>query len=343
MARFGRSLKRAAEAVPALASSSISAAGSKLSALEGLATVVKGFVEALSPSTVQMFGRAMMDLTATVGQAFLPALQLAGSVVRSIADQISPAMRALAPIFTQLVQVFGGIIVQYANAVAVLLQASIPILEALLDLWMQYREALMTVYVALIGLAAGVLTALVPVLQMLQPVLNALMEAFRQVITTAILLAAHLAKLLGLNQVIDSMLAAFGKKEEGRVTAAGPTSIKGLEQITKDLATSSAMAMGGGGAKEPTQNEMIRQIVDGLKEIQKGQTIQEFLEKKYNEFIQWVTQNFLEKPKQAAVGVAGAAVAVHNVNHGIIQTGVGLATELLTVGPIEMARRRAGS
>lgn len=214
--------------------------------LQSVVGQMQHFVEALSPSTVQMLSQAFRDMQATIGQAFQPALVVVTDVVRSIADQISPVAQRLAPVFQQLASFIGERLVYAVNLAAGAVEALIPAFAPLLDVVRQLSDAYAGQVVIVAALVTAVISSAVAAFQSVKPVIDVVLNAVKEFARAVILTTATLFKLFGMTDALAALVAGFNPQQGGRVLAAGPTQITGLEEITKQLALSAAQARGGG-------------------------------------------------------------------------------------------------
>jgi hypothetical protein len=67
-----------------------------LEAIPGLIGQIRGAVETLNPAAMVAFDLAMRDLMAVFGEAFMPIVQVATSVVREFANTLRPILQSMA-------------------------------------------------------------------------------------------------------------------------------------------------------------------------------------------------------------------------------------------------------
>jgi hypothetical protein len=168
-----------------------SAIASVASAVAGVFQEVIGkarqFVEALSPTTLFVFDRALKSFQATVGFALEPAFLVLADAFRQVAGQILPAMQALRPVVEEIAQVVGGQMATGAKLVGSLLEGLAPALKLVADLMMVVADIVQ----------AAVATGLQPVIMVLSLALKAL--------------AAALSPLIDLLKVGGQMFASIGQ------------------------------------------------------------------------------------------------------------------------------------
>ncbi len=317
MPRFGRILGRSGRALGGAVGGAAAGAGGVLDIISGVVSQLQQFVQALSPSTVALFSQALKDLNATIGQAFQPAFIVLADVVRGIADQISPAMQQLAPILAQLVEVFGSSLIRAVNSFVIAFQAIMPVIEIFLDVIEKLAPAFQAIHLVAIALQVAFVTPLVALFKLLRPVIEYVVNALREFAKNMILATIYLLKFLDMTGAIRKIIEALEVKEGGRVTAQGPTSIKDLQGVVKDLALASAQAQGHieGPKEDPYMKELIAAAKDAAAN---GTTLMQFLEEKWKEFLkEWdkLIKAFIEwADRQVPGGGNAAAAAVGGVN-----------------------------
>ncbi len=109
----------------------VTAIQAAVGAIQEVIGKVRGFVEALSPATVQAFDRAMRDLSATIGVAFQPVFEVLTGIIRQIAGIIMPVMEQLRPVVEQVTASLGGVLVTVVRSMASGLEALMPVIRVL--------------------------------------------------------------------------------------------------------------------------------------------------------------------------------------------------------------------
>ncbi len=273
--------------------------------LLGAVAAVTSFVQALDPGLVEQFGRALQDLRATIGVAFVGIFEQGMNFIRALAAAVQPVFQALKPVIDQLVGVvLKGLSASLSTITPVLL-AVVPILKVFADLlsllaavlrpitalYMLMVQVFAAVLGAIFAVLAGVLDPLVKLLdtvmdgfqglievfsvimRVLFDMLNAFItsifggsfeelikqvaDAFKELIKWVILTAAKLALMAGSTDFVERMRNAFNQQGQA---ATGSTSIKGLEQIGKDMATASVNAAGVSSAKDATNADIVKSL-----------------------------------------------------------------------------------
>lgn len=235
---------------------------------ESLAEPFGRFVEALSPGEMELFGSAMRDLNATIGHAFLPVIQQLTKGASEAAAALVPAVTALAPIMNSLGATVKDLVVISVERMASALTKATPLLDALAS----SARVAVGVYDALIQTLSGG--------SGINTLFKTLGEWITKLVTTIVSGIAALAASLGATgfrkNLIDS-LKGKNRAEGGLTGGVHDVGIKGLEQITKDLAVAAAYA--AGGPSESPETEMLRKILEQLEKDEREQKT----------FMQWFT------------------------------------------------------
>lgn len=138
----------------------------------------KAYAQALSPATVASFDLSLRNLNATIGQAFVPALGYAISVVERFAGIISPIAAQLAPVFHQLVEVIRGPFLNVIRTVADMFQGLQPAIQASIS----FFSTLVGTVGPIISGVAGILSGLlIPAMTVFNEVIQPVLFAFRLV------------------------------------------------------------------------------------------------------------------------------------------------------------------
>lgn len=112
------------------------------------------FIGALNPSAVQVFDRALNDLSAVVGTALMPVFSVVTQAVKQFGNLLMPLAQELAPVFGQI-----------ASTVMQVLQ---PVMQVVVNMFRLATPALQ--------LFADVLSTVAPLLQMQQTVWAAIIQ-----------------------------------------------------------------------------------------------------------------------------------------------------------------------
>jgi phage-related protein len=281
-------------------------AGAAAAGMEQLISVMKGYAGAAAPAVIFEFNRALRDLSATVGTAFVSFFDAMIGITRQVAGALYPAMQRLTPAFTALAQLVGAVVLPIADLVADILSTLAPILRLLVDVLTGTQiifNALLLPLRLMQEVMGEVLSALDPFLELIEAMnteLGAVLEAVTAVFKAAIATVFDFIKALfagfSLKGVMDGLRSATQKVIEGLAVFAvklanlfGATGfadnlikalspqpfaasqpagagITGIEQIAKTLESASAVAVGASGAADKGFN-----LGDVVKAIQDAQ------------------------------------------------------------------------
>lgn len=225
---------------------------------EGLKNGLKsltGFVDALSPGSLKVLELAFRDLYATIGTALLPVVNVFTEGIHNMAGALLPAMQAIAPVFNQLANVALSVLIPIVNQMSVIFQTLAPVLSEIAGLFKVVAD-IIGVYIAiqttLFQVIAGFIGGLVG--GGVSGALDKFKNVIYQVIGIVLKLLTALAPMIGLGDIGDKLAknleAAANPPAAGVGGAAQNIGLKGLEQISKDLAVAAASAVGGGEAKK---------------------------------------------------------------------------------------------
>ena len=256
---------------------------------EAVAAPVAKFVEALSPGTMQVFALAMRDLTATIGVAMLPIIQNLTTGLHSAANLLLPAMQAMQPIMDKLSTILVGGMLKGVQLLSHALQGLAPAGDAL--------AAVFEVMVNAVTSAAAVMLAFKDSMgafinslmggkegATLADTLHKLKDAMQRVVIVLLQAAAAIANSFGAGGFTTSLINNLKEMQKAQAGGTGVggalqgASMKGFEQIGKDLAiaAASAVAGGGGGAVGKSMEQFAEEAVKALEDMQKnGKTISE--------------------------------------------------------------------
>lgn len=295
---------------------------------EKLAEPVSKFVDALSPGTVQVFGLAMRDLTATIGVALLPVMQVLTDGVQRAAGVLLPAMEHLQPAFRSLtdalmsfmlptVQIFAHKMAGIADIVQVVAEA----LKVLGDLFgvisvivLSAKDAISAFVNSLIGGGGG---------GGLADTLKNLKDAIYRVMIALLGAAASIAKAFGADSFVNALISNLKEltgAKGGVGGAAQNLAFKDFEQIGKDMALAAAQASEGGGQSSKDIRDYAKDAIANLENIAKnGTSLDKFLTERLPHIIQAAIKSGFESVRataseavdnaKSAAGAAASAAA----------------------------------
>ena len=263
------------------------------------------FVEALAPGVMENFQRAIKDLQATIGVAFVGLFVKLADVAREVAGALLPAMEALQPVVDELADALGNILVTAAQEVASILKAVAPALQFLALLINQLSEIMRALHV--VGMALfETFMELIGGFD-LKKIMEELAKVVHQVIKAMLVFVATVAKLIGMPQVIDKIIKGL-ENAQGGATAAGQIGFKDFIQANKDIQLAALQAAGGGAAKKAD----LADIVAALKDVKAGNMPLlrelEWIKNIVNDILNLMPRNpFQPHPGAIGGGVAGGS------------------------------------
>jgi len=226
-----------------------------------LGQAVAPFVEALAPGSIQQFNYWLNNLNATIGQAFLPVIEIFTDAFQQLSAELGPVMRELAPVFASLAQYVAGFLVPVLGLLAAVVEVLVPWFQLMADVLLLTTDifkpliAIVKVLVELFK-SFGIFSAVIGVFQ-------SMISVLKTVIQQIILLGAAIAHAVGINiqPVIDAL-----KPKNAEINAAPQNAaIKSFDQIRADV-TNAAFVAGGTTGKK-TQDEWSEELVKQLQEI----------------------------------------------------------------------------
>lgn len=257
---------------------------------ESLAAPFTKFVDALAPGTMQVFALHLRDLNATIGTAVLPIVEEVSDALQEAAGIIKPIMADLAPVLRDLTHSILALLLDSLRGLMgwftlfmPLLTTLAEIIRTLTDIWTTLSSAIRSFFVALQPIFEALLSLLqdtvVGFLLLAGPIgwlvlgigyivthIKELLRWVQNIILGFARLFAITAALAGFGSTIDGMVKRLQqqqKEKEGGVGGAiQDASLKGFEQIGKDLAIAAAYA--GGGEKKDTVEDLLPRLIEIL-------------------------------------------------------------------------------
>lgn len=234
---------------------------------------VGDLVGAFSPTTVKLFDDAMKNVEATVGKALVPILEVATEVLNSfsgildpIADKFQPIIEKIAGLLAENLLPTLELLGSLLDIAADIIDDLVPVLEATVDV-LKVMTAVMQTLVDLFK-SLGVL-------EFFKGVVEQLVSVLKEIIKTFILLGATVAKFLGWDKAVSGFIANLekqGKPEEKALNVGiQDAAFKGIDQISKDIQQAAFAATGGKPTKKKEPDEWAQDLLNQLKEIEKGQ------------------------------------------------------------------------
>lgn len=319
----GRAAGKAGGGAAGVAGGAIGAAGKALvglgvaaqaagQAVLGAGQAMAGFVAKANPAALQMFERAVEDLTAVVGQALTPVFNLVTQGVRLLADALTP----LAPIGATIAQamqpaiatskIFADFLAQGIGQFGKVVAGVAPAFEAVGVAVLAVLEAFRPLFELLLDLAGGVLAtagkALATAVTAAVPYISAFAKAIGSVVEFVSRGVRDLLALVGIN-----LPKAEGLKEGSSVGAAVRQAQFGQVGDALRKAQTSAYTIGNAAANPQAliaQNtaDLKKRADDIYDEIR---NLPENIARKMKEFVTGGAKQAAESP----AGRAGAAAA----------------------------------
>jgi hypothetical protein len=184
-------------------------------ALAALVTQLGAFVRVLDPATMELFDRALSSLQATIGQAFLPVIQVLTGVIEQAADII-------APVFEQLAGVLGALAGQMSGYLLTVVRLVADVLAGLVEA----AEPLLSVVVELYGVLGVVIEIIRGILPLVAALLRAIIFALRPLLDVVVGVVKALAAFLQMVFAIVNVFAAVITAFLGQAAALGELGIK---------------------------------------------------------------------------------------------------------------------
>jgi hypothetical protein len=239
-----------------------------------IADVLSGFVEALSPGTIIIFNQALKNLNATLGEGFQPFFLILTGMIRQVSGIILPVMEALRPVVEATTSYIAAALLPIIRLLANYFQL---LFSALQNSPLQLVFAPLFILAEVLKGLSDIITPIISAFRILFESFNihfSLKDIFAFLVTAIQLMVSQIVRAMGLmlsavdeyfgGNRLGKFIEGFDTSKQG-LTAAGPASIKGFEQIAKDLALASSQAAGGGAGK--TERDYLQEAVEYLKQI----------------------------------------------------------------------------
>lgn len=241
-------------------------------------------VQQFDPGVAQRFMMALEDLQASLGQAFVPLVQVGAQVadmLNSVFTQLAPAILPVVGMVSEALRDLAG---SYLSALRPVLAATVPLLALFAEQLKPLGETFGQTVQQMGGLVTDVLGALLPLAQSVIPALTTGLRTFYSVVNEVIVhLRAGLAVLKHmidtwneagawsperLQRVFDNALQSARRPlpqieaNAARTFAARPASVVGIEDIGRNARLA---AFGSRGAAERTADDVgfIRRWLEG--------------------------------------------------------------------------------
>jgi phage-related protein len=131
--------------------------GALAGSMGAMAGVAELFVQAIDPAAAEFLGMALKEVTATVGQAFLPVVKVLTTYFRDFAAVIDPLMEALGPVLGKLFEAFATMLIPVIEILVEVFELLLPVINAIVDAIKWFADSVKKVIDwlrSLIGLSA---------------------------------------------------------------------------------------------------------------------------------------------------------------------------------------------
>jgi ABC-type transporter Mla subunit MlaD len=214
---------------------------------------VTPFVQAFDPGLIELFNRSMSNLQATVGAAFEPLIEILNNLAQQANDVMAGVFEDLRPVIEELSRAAGERLLPVIKLVAEVAQALVPLFALIVEAGRPLAEllpALANVLRAVTAIVTGLLSGVGGVLGAMKDFNDQFVAALKQATRALIVFIAQLAKMFGLDSVVESLRKTFGPQGAQKGKVAGPTDsgVTDMSSILRD-AQAAAFAAQGGGVK----------------------------------------------------------------------------------------------
>jgi len=293
------------------ASPVVAASQAMIESFQSVTRSMGSFVEALSPATMQVFQRTMRDLSAVIGVALLPGMQIATGIVRNFANALLPVTERLQPIVSQI----GGSVAQIAgtftNTFASVLTTLTPVVKIAADVFQgmapifQTGIAIFNGFVEVVSVAAKGLLSLFGVdVGDLTKNFKAAMEKLASSVLYASAAVLKFVNATAGNAFIDGVKKALvgdgvEKKNTAGLAAAVNPQISGIVEYSRQVLRSGLLA-GPQGEKQADPLEWQKKTVEELQQLRKmsGESIREAAKEIGEQIASAVKQALQQKAKE---------------------------------------------
>lgn len=225
--------------------------------LQKLAGAVQPLFAALKPVVDQLANQVIKNLV-TVFQALVPLVTALLPLVQLLATLFELVSSVLRPI----VSLMGTVLIVALAPLSALLKLLALALQPLVSVVAAAMDGIAELNKVFGILVETLLKTVLSALQSifgggLQETLKSVQNAFRELTKMVISAAATLALLVGAREFVQNLRKAFNPHGE---QATGQTSVQGLEQIAKEMATASINAAGKADAADATNADIVSML-----------------------------------------------------------------------------------
>jgi hypothetical protein len=324
---MGEAAKGAGDMLKGAGAAMTGALNGAVGPLSALVDATRGFVEALSPGTMEAFNQAVSNLQATIGVAFEPIFTVLTDTLARVASTLAPVFETLRPIVEQVVQALSERLLTVVVTLANLFEAFAPFIRLAVDLYAALNpiiNAVVAVVGALVEALLGFLAGLLGGEGGMRDFARQMADMIQRMTSAILLFVIQLGDALGNRNFGDAILRNLRPAERGReqVAAFRNVQTQDFSAITRQLAEAAAAASGQGAQRQDATN---RDIVAELERNRGNQ----------GEFIRWLQDALraihsaivrlrnigeaVTRPETAAAAAQGAAAAAGPSNSAAAQ------------------------
>lgn len=246
--------------------------------LQAMVGTVTQFVQAVSPSTILELSQAFKSLQATIGSAFVGAVQIVSSGVREIAGALLPTMQRLTPVINALANAMTTQLTAGARVVASALEFLAPLIELVAAALSEYSK----VFGDVMGVASAALKTLGGLLgnllggemagirDTMREMANVVRRVIAALVSFGALLAVYAGGADGVRKFADALAKEAADREKrpgGLLGAASNAQTTDIASIMKQAQQAAFISAGGAGAREKTDTDFLREIAAEMKKV----------------------------------------------------------------------------
>jgi hypothetical protein len=322
-----------------------------LEMVQGLASKIGSFVDAVNPGIMVQLDMATRDLTAVIGTALAPIMQAIVPIIKDFASALLPVARLVAETFGRIIESLQPAIDAITEIFFIAAATLMPIVEMVGDIFTTIAPiftALAAVAKA-IWLAFGTLvTALVGIMRdlfgfnvgdALKDFAEGVQVAMNNLVTVLVRGIASLMKFFGFTSALSNLtkffkgLAAPKASAEG-IAAAQNAQVKSIESVGRDAALAAVIASvvpGGKAGKKP--EDFYADMVAELEGIGGNGTDLVAAINALPAKIASSVASLIPKPVKSAVQAVGSGIATaYDYTIGAVGRGIGSAAGALIYG-----------
>lgn len=242
-------------------------------------SAVTPFVQAFNPAALIPFRMAMDGVTATIGKALTPVIEVATGIVQDFAQKLAPIMAELRPVIEQVSQSLAGVLGPVIDALAVTAKALMPVIQLLAGVFQGLATVAQAVVVTFTAVLKSVMDALGGLFgnsNPLQSFTEMFVSVMQRLAQAVILATAHISKLFGVTSVTDNLIKGL----TGGVAAKGAPEVKnqsdarftGFADFGRSIAQRAFEASAATPEQKSPEESWRTEVLAELRNIQKDKT-----------------------------------------------------------------------